>query len=83
MNAKFDVTEHLMVPDHQIMSADEVKDLLARYNISYEHLPKIYNDDPVMKAIGANTGDVISITRSSQTAGIAESYRLVIRKPKK
>jgi len=83
MSAKFDVTKHVMVPDHQIMTADEVKNLLARYDISYEHLPKIYNDDPVMKAISANTGDVIRITRSSQTAGIAESYRFVIRRPKK
>jgi len=72
-----------MVPDHQVMSEEEVRTLLSDYTITLEQLPKIYQDDPAVKAIGGNAGDVIRIVRESPTAGRAESYRLVIRRPKK
>ncbi len=83
MNTAFDVLKHIMVPDHQIMSDEEVKTLLSTYDISLEQLPKIYHDDPAVKAIGGRLGDVIRIIRDSPTAGRAESYRLVIKRPKK
>jgi len=72
-----------MVPDHKIMSDGEVSDLLARYNITTEQLPKIYHDDPAVKEIGANADDVIRTIRASHTAGRAEAYRLVVKRPKK
>jgi DNA-directed RNA polymerase subunit H len=83
MSTSFDVLKHMMVPDHQIMGEEEVKTLLATYEISLEQLPKIYHDDPAVKAIGGGVGDVIRIVRDSPTAGRAEAYRLVIRRPKK
>jgi DNA-directed RNA polymerase subunit H len=72
-----------MVPDHTIMSEEEVSALLSRYNISTVQLPKIFHDDPAVKAIGANADDVIRIVRASHTAGRAEAYRLVVKRPKK
>lgn len=72
-----------MVPDHKIMSDEEVSDLLMRYNITTEQLPKVYNDDPAVKTIGAEVDNVIKIIRASHTAGRAEAYRLVIKRPKK
>ena len=49
MSTKLNVLKHVMVPDHKIMSDGEVSDLLARYNITTEQLPKIYHDDPAVK----------------------------------
>jgi DNA-directed RNA polymerase subunit H len=72
-----------MVPDHKIMSEEKVSALLSHYNISTEQLPKIFHDDPAVKTIGANVDDVIQIVRISHTAGRAEAYRLVIKRPKK
>jgi DNA-directed RNA polymerase subunit H len=72
-----------MVPEHTIMGEEETKALLASYNITTDQLPKIYHDDPAVKEIGAKVDDVIRIVRKSHTAGKAESYRLVIRRPKK
>ncbi|HOT03345.1 MAG TPA: DNA-directed RNA polymerase subunit H [Methanolinea sp.] len=83
MSIKLNVLEHAMVPDHQIMSEEEVQQLYSLYNITSEQLPKIYHDDPAVKVIGAKVGDVIRIVRTSHTAGRAESYRLVIKRPKK
>jgi DNA-directed RNA polymerase subunit H len=79
----FNVLEHMMVPDHRIMEAEEIKALLSTYHLTLEQLPKIYHDDPAVKAVKAKPGDVIRIVRESQTAGKAESYRLVIKRPKK
>lgn len=83
MSVKLNVLEHAMVPDHQIMSEEEVQQLYSHYSISSDQLPKIYHDDPAVKVIGAKVGDVIRIVRISHTAGRAESYRLVIKRPKK
>ena len=83
MSTKLKVLDHVMVPDHKIMSEEEVSDLLTLYNITTEQLPKIYNDDPAVKEIGAQVDDVIRIIRASHTAGRAEAYRLVVKRPKK
>lgn len=83
MSTKLDVTKHRMVPKHTKMTEGERDNLLALYKITTEQLPKIFNDDPAVKAIDAKVDDVIRIVRESHTAGKAESYRLVIRRPKK
>jgi DNA-directed RNA polymerase subunit H len=83
LSTKLNVLKHVMVPDHNIMSEEEVSELLSRYNITTEQLPKVFHDDPAVKSIGANVDDVIRIVRASHTAGRAEAYRLVIKRPKK
>jgi DNA-directed RNA polymerase subunit H len=75
--------DHVMVPEHNIMNEEEVQTLFSRYHLTSDQLPKIFHDDPAAKAIKAKVGDVIRIVRYSQTAGIAESYRLVVKRPKK
>ena len=72
-----------MVPDHRIMAEEEIGELLSTYHLSLEQLPKIFHDDPAVKTVKAKPGNVIRIIRSSQTAGRAESYRLVVKRPKK
>lgn len=80
---QLNVLKHEMVPEHSIMSDEEVQALFSRYEISAEHLPKIYHDDPAVLATNAKITDVIKIVRKSRTAGRAESYRLVVKRPKK
>lgn len=65
------------------MSNEDVELLFSTYRISTEDLPRIYHDDPAMLAIGAKINDVIKIVRKSLTAGRAESYRIVVKRPKK
>lgn len=83
MSSKLNVLDHDMVPQHLIMSEEEVTELFSRYDISSDHLPKIFHDDPAVKTISGKPGDVIRIIRKSHTAGEALSYRYVIRRPKK
>ncbi|NJD51406.1 MAG: DNA-directed RNA polymerase subunit H [Candidatus Methanoperedens sp.] len=67
-----------MVPNHEILSEDEVEKVLTEFKIEKEQLPKIRIIDPTVVASKAKIGDVVRITRESKTAGIAYYYRMVI-----
>lgn len=75
---KFSLLDHNSVPKHEILQEDEVKSVLENYQIERGQLPKIKESDPVVKELGAGVGDVVKITRNSQTAGESLYYRLVI-----
>jgi len=75
---EFNPLKHRMVPNHEILSEDEVKNLLLEYNVEKEQLPKIRVVDPTVVAAKAKVGDVMRISRESKTAGIAYYYRMVI-----
>jgi len=72
------ILEHELVPEHVIMKKEEVQLVLQKYGISKEQLPMILATDPVVIAIEAEKGDVLKITRDSETAGKALYYRVVI-----
>ncbi len=74
---KFDILEHNAVPKHEILSKSEIKKIFSKLDYEISQLPKIKVDDPVSKAIGAEEGDVLRITRESETAGTFITYRLV------
>lgn len=75
---KKDILKHKLVPDHTILSKKEANKIIKQLKIHQEQLPKIKVDDPVVKEIGAKSGDVLKITRKSHTAGKFITYRLVI-----
>ncbi len=75
---KFKLQDHILVPKHELLSKEEVEELLKVLGIRKEDLPKIRADDPIAKEIGAKPGDVVRIIRESKTAGKSIVYRLVI-----
>ncbi|HDN81734.1 MAG: DNA-directed RNA polymerase subunit H [Methanomicrobia archaeon] len=75
---KTNILEHEMVPEHIILSDEEVEKILKKYNIKKEELPLIRSDDPVVKLIGAEPGQVLKIIRKNSPAGASEYYRLVV-----
>jgi len=66
------------VPKHEIVSREDKKQILEKFNVAKENLPKILASDPVAKKMNAKPGDVMRITRDSPTAGKAIYYRIVI-----
>ena len=72
------ILEHEMVPKHEILKKKDAEDLLKKYGIAQENLPKIAEDDPVVQVIGAKRGDILRIVRKSPTAGEAIYFRLVV-----
>lgn len=75
---KVNLQDHILVPKHEILKEEEVKELLRLLGISKEQLPKIKASDPIIREIGAKPGDVVKITRKSLTAGVSIFYRLVV-----
>jgi len=72
------IFENKLVPKARILSEDEVKELLKKYNIKLRELPKILITDPVVRALKAETGQVIEFSRSEELYGYSKYYRLVI-----
>lgn len=74
---QFNITKHVLVPKHRIMSQAEVDKLLIDIKCQKSNLPTILTTDPVARYFGAKVDEVIEITRPSQTAGISIYYRAV------
>ena len=74
---KINIQDHMLVPKHEIMSEEEISEEFSDVDYEYKDLPKIKSDDPVVKAIGAEAGNILRITRESQTAGVFVTYRIV------
>ena len=74
---KIDIQDHMLVPTHEIMTEDEIADEFSDVEYDFKNLPKIRSEDPVVKAIEAKPGDILRITRESQTAGVFVTYRIV------
>lgn len=76
--AKLIPHDHTIVPKHEKISDKEKEDLLAKYNIVLEELPRISSKDAAIHDLGAHENDIIKVTRSNKTAYESIFYRRVI-----
>lgn len=72
------VTDHVLVPKHEILSEEDKKEVLSEYNATEDQFPFLFSIDPVAREIGAKPGDMVKITRVSDTAGETTYYRFVV-----
>jgi len=73
---QFNILKHILVPEHNIISEEEVKNIMTRYNITDKiQFPDISRFDPVARAIGLRPGQVCHILRPSKTSITSSYYR--------
>jgi len=74
------LVSHILIPKHEVMADDEVEELLKKYNITKDKLPKIYEFDAAISGLNPEPkpGEVIKILRKSPTAGNIFYYRVVV-----
>jgi DNA-directed RNA polymerase subunit H len=72
------VTDHVLVPKHEIVAEEQKKEILAKFNATEDQFPFLFSTDPVAREIGAKPGDMVKISRISDTAGEATYYRYVV-----
>lgn len=77
---QFDITTHRMAMPHRILAEDERTGVFDKFKISdpENQLPWIDSQDTMIKWIGAIPGDVIEVTRHSDTAGRSLYYRYCV-----
>ena len=73
---RFNITKHELVPTHRLLKANEKENLLSRYKL--KHLPVILTSDPVCRYYGCLSGDILEITRQSETCDLYTLFRLVV-----
>ncbi|MBD3387688.1 MAG: DNA-directed RNA polymerase subunit H [Candidatus Altiarchaeales archaeon] len=66
--------EHKLVPKHELMSPEESQAVLEKYKVTRDQMPKIRANDPGIKHLQANVGDLIRISRVSEYLDNYESY---------
>jgi len=77
---QFDITTHRMAMPHRILNEDEKTKIFNQYKISNpeNQLPWLDSQDAMIKWIGAIPGDVVEVTRHSDTAGRSLYYRYCV-----
>lgn len=73
----FNITKHSLVPKHRILSEEEKNEILKKMKLKPDQMPKILKRDPVCRYLGAQSGEVVEITRKSRTSGTSLYYKIV------
>jgi len=76
-NMIFNITHHVLVPQHIILSKEEEKELLEIYHTTKGKFPKMAKSDPVAKYYGMKSDQICKIIRKSPEVGEYIYYRLV------
>jgi DNA-directed RNA polymerase subunit H len=84
---EINVLLHDLVPEHEILSEKEAGKVLKELKITADQLPKIRKDDPVLKTLEMagfeiREGDIIKITRKSESARVSVVYRMIVERVK-
>ncbi len=73
----FNITKHVFVPKHIILSNEEEAEVLDKYQATKNKFPKMSIQDPVAKYYGMKSDQMVKILRNDPEVGLSISYRIV------
>jgi len=74
---QFNITKHSLVPKHEVIRDKKIIDeIVDMYKLKNKYqLPLILKNDPIAKYYGMKPGEIVKITRVSESAGEYHAYR--------
>ena len=75
-NYCFDISEHELTPTYRILSEEEKQEVLDKYHITEEQNPNVFVSDPLATFYGVKVGNLVEVTKTSETNGYTKYYRL-------
>lgn len=74
-----DITKHILVPKHIVLTPEEKQEWLTTFSIKKEsQLPKLHRTDAMARYYGLRKGDIVKIVRKSEADTEYVMYRIVI-----
>lgn len=73
----FNISHHTFVPKHILLTQDEEKEILEKYNTTKSKLPKLLHTDPMAKYYNMKSDQICKIIRKSPEVGESITYRVV------
>ncbi len=70
--------DHFLVPKHYILSKEQTAELLKKYNLVLDQMPKISSSDAALEDLTPQRDEVVKIVRTSPTAGKTVYYRRIV-----
>ena len=64
---QYNIVNHILVPKHRICSKKEKAKIMLSYSAKPEKIPQIKSVDPMVRHLGAKKGQLLEITRDSDT----------------
>ncbi|MCL7042179.1 hypothetical protein MKW94_015787 [Papaver nudicaule] len=72
------ITKHVLMPKHEILTPEEKKKLLTKYNLEDKQLPRMLVTDAFARYYGLEKGQVVKITFDSDITSSHLTYRCVM-----
>ncbi|KAG6484486.1 hypothetical protein ZIOFF_053004 [Zingiber officinale] len=72
------ITKHVLMPKHELLTTDEKQDLLKKYNVGESQFPRMLESDPVSRYHGLKKGQIVKVTYEGELTGSHVTYRCVL-----
>jgi DNA-directed RNA polymerase I, II, and III subunit RPABC1 len=76
----FNITKHNRVPKHYLLTASESHTWLTEAKLKRSQIPRVFQDDPMVKYIDGLVGDLVKVVRASPTCGVFVHHVTVVRR---
>lgn len=70
--------KHILSPKYIVLDEKEKEEVLDHYKVLENNIPKQSTTDAVSRFLGLKAGTMCRVIRRSDTAGLYESYRIVV-----